>query len=79
MKVKIMFMLTAQKKPAVLVSSGNISLGINHPSGPHDHAKPDTKKHIKNNTTYEYFLGKTFVVFKNVASIPPVTLYKIKQ
>ena len=79
MKVKIMFMLTAQKKPAVLVSNGNISLGINHPKGPHDHAKPDTKKHIKNSTRYEYFFGKTSVDFKNAASIPPVILCEIKQ
>lgn len=38
-KVMSMFELTAKAKPAVLVSTGKVSLGINHPSGPHDQAK----------------------------------------
>ncbi|KAL8139566.1 hypothetical protein V2J09_005587 [Rumex salicifolius] len=44
MKVKSMFVLTAKANPAVLVSTGNVSLGMSHPSGPHDHAKDITKK-----------------------------------
>jgi hypothetical protein len=40
---------TVMACPADLVSSGNISLGINHPSGPHDHANDDTYTHM--NTT----------------------------
>ena len=35
--------------PADLVSSGKISLGMSHPSGPHDHANDDTYTQI--NTT----------------------------
>lgn len=38
-KVKSMLELTAKANPAVLVSTGNVSLGINQPRGPHDQAK----------------------------------------
>ncbi len=40
---------TPMLSPADLVSSGKISLGINHSHGPHDQAHPITNKHI--NTT----------------------------
>ena len=33
--------------PADRISNGKISLGTNHASGPHDHAKPDTYMQIK--------------------------------
>ncbi|KAH9618887.1 hypothetical protein KSS87_015598 [Heliosperma pusillum] len=42
-KVNNMFELTEKAKPAVLVSTGKISLGMSHPSGPHDHANDITK------------------------------------
>jgi hypothetical protein len=41
-KVKSMLELTANENPAVRVSSGNVSDGMSHPRGPHDHAKLDT-------------------------------------
>ncbi|KAL5701857.1 hypothetical protein ACHQM5_027149 [Ranunculus cassubicifolius] len=44
----IMLELTAKAKPIVLVSRGNVSLGINHPRGPHDHANAMTKTHTRN-------------------------------
>ncbi|KAH0467366.1 hypothetical protein IEQ34_004604 [Dendrobium chrysotoxum] len=40
-KVKIMFPLIEHHKPAVLVSRGNISLGIKPQRGPHDHVETD--------------------------------------
>src|SRR4051812_20334461 len=40
MKVHSMFMDTVMLCPADLISSGKISLGTSHPSGPHDHANP---------------------------------------
>ena len=33
---------TATANPALRVSRGNVSLGISHPKGPHDHANPIT-------------------------------------
>ena len=33
--------------PADRISKGKISLGTNHPSGPHDHANPVTYIQIK--------------------------------
>lgn len=45
-----MFELTANANPNVLVSIGKISLGINYPSGPHDHAKDITNKHVNSTT-----------------------------
>lgn len=41
-KVTNMFTDTLMLCPADLISSGKISLGTNHPNGPHDHAKPET-------------------------------------
>lgn len=49
-KVNSMFELTAKANPAVLVSIGNVSLGINQPRGPHDHAKDITNKHTSTTT-----------------------------
>ncbi|KAG9157350.1 hypothetical protein Leryth_004997 [Lithospermum erythrorhizon] len=46
-----MFELTAKANPAVLVSIGNVSLGINHPIGPHDHANDITNVHTRTTTT----------------------------
>ncbi|BAT00550.1 Os07g0206650, partial [Oryza sativa Japonica Group] len=41
-KVKSMLELTAKENPVVLVARGNVSDGISHPRGPHDHAKLET-------------------------------------
>lgn len=73
MNVQIMFMLTAKKNPAVRVSRGKISLGINQPRGPQDQAKPDTKKQIKNTTMYAYNFGIWFVECKYFSRMTPVT------
>lgn len=53
MNVKNMFMLTVINKAELRVSSGNVSLGINQPRGPHDHAKPAKNKQIKQITAIE--------------------------
>uniref|UniRef100_A0A0A9FGY6 Uncharacterized protein n=1 Tax=Arundo donax TaxID=35708 RepID=A0A0A9FGY6_ARUDO len=42
MKVHSMFTDTVMLCPADLISSGKISLGTSHPSGPHDQANPAT-------------------------------------
>ena len=52
MKVNIMLNITVIAVPAERVSSGNISLGINQPSGPHDHANAATYVHIRNTTKF---------------------------
>lgn len=72
MNVQIMFVLTAKKKPAVRVSNGNISLGINQPRGPQDQAKPETKTQIKAITMYAYSLDIAFVEPNWLARITPV-------
>lgn len=77
-KVNNMLVPTAKKKPAFRTSNGKISLGINHPKGPHDHANPDTKKHIKTTTAVAYVGDIVFVVFNWVEIIPPITDYKLK-
>jgi len=46
-KVKNMLTETLMACPAGLISNGQISLGTNHPNGPHDHANPATYKHMK--------------------------------
>ena len=43
MDVKSRFVQTLTLCPAERVSSGKVSLGMSHPSGPHDQAKEDTK------------------------------------
>lgn len=63
-KVKNMLVLTANAKPAVLVSKGNISVGINQPRGPHDHAKAITNTHTKNTTAIARVLLSEPVSFK---------------
>jgi hypothetical protein len=45
-----MLMHTVMLCPDDLVSSGKISLGINHPRGPHDHANADTNTQISTTT-----------------------------
>ncbi|KAH9620823.1 hypothetical protein KSS87_015130, partial [Heliosperma pusillum] len=50
-KVNNMFELTEKANPAVLVSTGKISLGMSHPSGPHDHANDMTKVQVSKTTT----------------------------
>jgi hypothetical protein len=50
-KVKRRLTQTVTLCPADLVSRGKVSLGINHPRGPHDHAKADTKTHTINTIT----------------------------
>ncbi|KAH9611474.1 hypothetical protein KSS87_003323 [Heliosperma pusillum] len=49
-KVNNMFEVTEKANPADLVSTGNISLGMSHPSGPHYQAKDMTKVHEHLNT-----------------------------
>lgn len=69
MKVKSMLELTANENPADLVSKGNVSLGMSHPIGPHDHAKLITNRQISNTTTIAS-------VFPNVP-FTPKSLFKI--
>jgi len=45
MNVKSIFINTVTLCPADLASSGKVSLGMSHPSGPQDHAKDDTNVH----------------------------------
>jgi len=45
MNVKSIFTNTVTLCPSDLASSGNVSLGISHPSGAQDHAKEDTNVH----------------------------------
>lgn len=49
-KVKNMLTETLTACPAGLISNGHISLGTNHPNGPHDHANPATYRHMKAST-----------------------------
>merc|ERR1712232_825333 len=49
-KVKNMVTDTLMACPADRISKGQISLGTNHPSGPHDHANAATYPQIRNNT-----------------------------
>jgi len=58
-KVKIMFTDTFTLCAAERTSSGNISLGTNHPRGPHDHANPATYTHMPHTTTMAYHFGNT--------------------
>lgn len=53
MNVKRRFTATVMLCPADRVSSGNISLGTVHPSGPHDHPKATTNKQITTTTSIE--------------------------
>ena len=64
MKVKSMLELTANAKPAVLVSRGKVSLGISQPRGPHDQAKDITNKHTRITTTVARAWFRDPVVFK---------------
>ena len=48
-KVNNMLTETFTAWPADRISRGQISLGINHPNGPQDHANAATYAHIKNN------------------------------
>ena len=52
-KVKSIFELTTNAKPAVLVCRGNVSLGINHPTGPRGHAKEETNTDTSTTTPFE--------------------------
>jgi hypothetical protein len=63
-KVKSMFELTAEANPAVLVSRGNVSLGINQPRGPQDHAKDITNEHTCTTTMAACTLVRVLVVIK---------------
>ena len=42
------------------ISSENISLGIVHPIGPHDHPKAKTKRHIRIITVMDKGLGSSW-------------------
>lgn len=72
MKVKIMFELTAKANPAVLVSIGKVSLGINQPRGPHDHAKDITNVHTSITTMAARVLSSEPVSFKWTCKIHPI-------
>ncbi|BAT08086.1 Os09g0416250 [Oryza sativa Japonica Group] len=52
-KVKKRFTATVMLCPADLVSSGKISLGTVHPSGPHDHPNASTNRQITTTTAIE--------------------------
>jgi hypothetical protein len=52
-KVKSRFTATVMLCPADRVSSGKISLGTVHPSGPHDHPNASTKRQITTTTATE--------------------------
>lgn len=74
-----MFVLTAKAKPAVLVSIGNVSLGINHPKGPHDHANDMTYVHTRTTTIAANVLSNVPVSFKLTDKIPPIANCKFNQ
>ncbi|KAL2530545.1 Cyclic nucleotide-regulated ion channel family protein [Forsythia ovata] len=63
-KVKTILALTAKANPAVLVSRGKVSLGINQPSGPHDHAKDITYVQTSSTTIAARTLSSDPVSFK---------------
>ncbi|KAG5600965.1 hypothetical protein H5410_032335 [Solanum commersonii] len=71
-EVKSMFVLTAKAKPAVLVSIGNVSLGINHPRGPHDQANDITYVHTRITTIVASVLSNVPVSFKLKDKIIPI-------
>lgn len=52
-KVNRRFTATVMLCPADRISNGYISLGIVHPSGPHDHPNAKTNRQIKTTTTIE--------------------------
>lgn len=52
------FTQTVTLWPAERVSNGNVSLGINHPSGPHDHANEETKVQTMTTTNVAKLLVK---------------------
>lgn len=72
MKVQSMLELTAKEYPAVLVSRGKVSLGINQPRGPHDHANPPTNTHTMTTTIKASPLGRSPVAFKSFIRIIPM-------
>ena len=78
-KVKRRFTHTVTLCPADLVSRGNVSLGINHPRGPHDHAKADTKMHTINTTTMAVALESCWPSCNPVAKRIPITTCNSKQ
>lgn len=73
-KVKSMLELTAKEKPAALVWIGKISLGINQPRGPHDQAKPETKRQTKNTTKIAVVGSSVFERFNFKAKITPIAV-----
>lgn len=77
MKVNNMLDTTAKAKPTVLVSRGKISLGINHPRGPHDHAKFATYTHTSITTQIAVPCPREFVAFRCTCRIDPIAVYNI--
>lgn len=70
-KVKIILTETLILWVAEWTSSGKISLGTNHPRGPHDHKKPATYTQMKNTNPYAYHDGNSprFSLIPNLAAI----------
>ena len=77
MKVKSMFELTAKAYPAVLVSRGKVSLGMSHPSGPHDHANPEMKKQMRKTTAKERSLSSSLVELSLTARMDPMQTWEM--
>lgn len=71
-EVKILFVPTLNAKSVVLVSNRNVSLGINKPRGPHDHANNMTYVQTGNTTTDVSVLFNIPVSDKFVAKIAPI-------
>ncbi|KAK6796611.1 hypothetical protein RDI58_004312 [Solanum bulbocastanum] len=71
-EVKSIFVLTAKAKPVVLVSIGNVLLGINQPRGPHDHANDITYVHTRSTTIIASVLSNVPISDKLVTKIAPI-------
>jgi hypothetical protein len=62
--------------PPDRTSIGRISLGTNHPNGPHDHANPETNRHIITSTQVPYDAERTLAPPNWVPKIQAITICK---
>lgn len=72
--VKSMLTITLTLWAADRISSGKISLGTNHPRGPHDHAKPAMYTHMHATKPLAYHGSSVpgFPLIPNFQAIPAV-------
>lgn len=72
--VKNMFTETLILCAADLISNGKISDGTSQPSGPHDHAKDITNRHVNRTTRIAAPFGSVFVSVNFTIRIIPIAV-----